>query len=123
MRELVRYNRDKVQNIAEKILYICGEPMCFERILQEVFKGYGDTYMSKEMDNKEEICRPPLWIYSVCGGSCFFVLAMCRLKGNNKRNLELKNKKSAIHEAKLTIHEADIRNSTDFSDNLVEGWR
>ena len=38
---LVRYNRDKVQSIAERILSICGEPMCFERILQEVFKGYG----------------------------------------------------------------------------------
>jgi hypothetical protein len=37
--------------------------------------------------------------------------------------LELKNKKSAIHEARLTIHEADVRNPVDFSDNLVEGWR
>ena len=41
VKELVRYNRDKVQSIAERILSICGEPMCFERILQEVFKGYG----------------------------------------------------------------------------------
>ena len=38
---LVRYNRDKVQSIADKILSVCGEPICFERILQEVFKGYG----------------------------------------------------------------------------------
>ena len=43
VKELVRYNRDKVQSIAERILSICGEPMCFERILQEVFKGYGLT--------------------------------------------------------------------------------
>ncbi len=41
VKELVRYNRDKVQSMAERILSICGEPMCFERILQEVFKGYG----------------------------------------------------------------------------------
>ena len=41
VKELVRYNRDKVQSIAERILSICGEAMCFERILQEVFKGYG----------------------------------------------------------------------------------
>ena len=41
VKELVRYNRDKVQSIAEHILSICEEPMCFERILQEVFKGYG----------------------------------------------------------------------------------
>ncbi|MCM1123749.1 MAG: MBL fold metallo-hydrolase, partial [Eubacterium sp.] len=41
IKELVRYNRDKVQNIAERILSICEEPVCFEKILQEVFKGYG----------------------------------------------------------------------------------
>ena len=40
-RELVRYNRDKVLEVAEKIMSICREPICFERILQEVFKGYG----------------------------------------------------------------------------------
>lgn len=38
---LVRYNRDKVHEVADRILSICGEPMCFERIQQEVFKGYG----------------------------------------------------------------------------------
>lgn len=27
--------------VSERILSICEEPMCFERILQEVFKGYG----------------------------------------------------------------------------------
>ena len=41
VKELVRYNRDKVQSIAERILSIREEPKCFERILQEVFKGYG----------------------------------------------------------------------------------
>lgn len=41
VKELVRYNRDKVQSIAERILSICEEPMCFERVLQKVFKGYG----------------------------------------------------------------------------------
>ena len=41
VKELVCYNRDKVHEVAEKILSICKEPMCFERILQEVFKGYG----------------------------------------------------------------------------------
>ena len=39
--ELVRYNRDRVHEVAERILSICMEPICFERILQEVFKGYG----------------------------------------------------------------------------------
>ncbi len=43
IRELVRYNRDKVHEVAEKILSVCKEPMCFERILQEVFKDYGLT--------------------------------------------------------------------------------
>ncbi len=41
IRELVRYNRDRVHEVAERILSICMEPICFERILQEVFKGYG----------------------------------------------------------------------------------
>ena len=41
IKELVRYNRDRVHEVAERILSICMEPMCFERILQEVFKGYG----------------------------------------------------------------------------------
>ncbi len=41
VKQLVRYNRDKVHRVAERILSICGEPMCFERILQGVFKSYG----------------------------------------------------------------------------------
>lgn len=41
IKELVRYNRDKVHEVAEQILSICEEPLHFERILQEVFKGYG----------------------------------------------------------------------------------
>lgn len=41
IRELVRYNRDKVHEVAERILSICTEPLHFERILQNVFKGYG----------------------------------------------------------------------------------
>lgn len=42
-KELVRYNRDKVWSIAERILSICQEPLHFEVILQEVFRGYGFT--------------------------------------------------------------------------------
>ena len=41
VKQLVRYNRDKVHGVAERILSICGEPMCFERILQGIFKSYG----------------------------------------------------------------------------------
>jgi len=41
IKELVCFNRDKVQEVAGRILSICKEPVCFERILQEVFKGYG----------------------------------------------------------------------------------
>ena len=43
VKELVRCNRGQVQSIAEKILSICKEPICIERILQELFKGYGLT--------------------------------------------------------------------------------
>ena len=41
VKELVRYNRNKVHEVAERILFISMEPVCFERILQEVFRGYG----------------------------------------------------------------------------------
>ena len=41
VKELVHYNRDKVNEVAERILSICREPLHFERILQEVFRGYG----------------------------------------------------------------------------------
>ncbi len=43
IRELVRYNREHVHAIAERIVDICGEPLCFEGILQAVFQGYGLT--------------------------------------------------------------------------------
>ena len=43
VKELVCCNRDKVYEVAERILSICREPICFERILQEVFKSYGLT--------------------------------------------------------------------------------
>ncbi len=39
--ELVRYNREKANEVAERILSICEEPVNFERILQEVFQEYG----------------------------------------------------------------------------------
>ena len=43
VRELIRFNSDKVYEVSERILSICKEPVCFERILQEVFRGYGLT--------------------------------------------------------------------------------
>lgn len=43
IRELVRYNRKQVHEVAERILSICKEPMYFEGILQQVFQGYGLT--------------------------------------------------------------------------------
>lgn len=39
--ELVRYNRNQVWNIAERIISICRQPQYFEKILQEVFQGFG----------------------------------------------------------------------------------
>ena len=41
IKELVYYNRDKVHEVAERILSICKEAVPFEKILQEVFKCYG----------------------------------------------------------------------------------
>ncbi|MCH5187416.1 MAG: MBL fold metallo-hydrolase [Oscillospiraceae bacterium] len=39
--ELAQYNIDKVREIAEKIVDLCKEPLCFEVILQRLFEEYG----------------------------------------------------------------------------------
>ena len=38
--ELAQYNMDKVLEIADRIVEICGEPLCFEAILQRLFDCY-----------------------------------------------------------------------------------
>ena len=38
---LAQYNIDKVCRIAEKVLSFCGEPRCFETLLQMLFTEYG----------------------------------------------------------------------------------
>ena len=38
---LAQYNIDKVQEVGERIVALCKEPLCFERILQELFIEYG----------------------------------------------------------------------------------
>ncbi len=43
IRELVQFNRKKVYEIAEFLLELSKEPMCFEHILQRVFQRYGLT--------------------------------------------------------------------------------
>ena len=40
---LAQVNIDKVHEIAERILEICKEPLCFEAILQRLFRDYGLT--------------------------------------------------------------------------------
>ena len=39
--DLAQYNIDKVLEIADKIIGICQEPLCFEVILQRLFADYG----------------------------------------------------------------------------------
>lgn len=41
--ELAQVNIDKVLEIADKIMGICREPLCFEAILQRLFTDYGLT--------------------------------------------------------------------------------
>lgn len=41
--QLAQLNIDKVQEIAEKILLLCREPLCFEHILQKLFNEYNLT--------------------------------------------------------------------------------
>lgn len=38
--DLAQYNINKVLEIADKISSICQEPLCFEKILQKLFKDY-----------------------------------------------------------------------------------
>ena len=38
--DLAQYNIDKVNEIAEKIVGLCNEPLCFEAILQKLFTDY-----------------------------------------------------------------------------------
>lgn len=40
---LAQYNIDKVQEIAEMIITVCKEPICFEMILQKLFTEYSLT--------------------------------------------------------------------------------
>ena len=40
---LAQYNIDKVWAIAEKILEVCREPLCFETVLQRLFAAYNLT--------------------------------------------------------------------------------
>ena len=39
--ELAQYNIDKVNEIAAKIVEICGTPICFESLLKRLFDDYG----------------------------------------------------------------------------------
>ena len=41
--DLAQYNIDKVQEIADQIVGLCKEPLCFEVILQRLFRKYGLT--------------------------------------------------------------------------------
>lgn len=41
IKELVRYNREKVHEVADRIQSICREPLNFETILKKVFDEYG----------------------------------------------------------------------------------
>ena len=38
---LAQYNMDQVLEIAERIVGICAEPLCFEAVLQRLFSDYG----------------------------------------------------------------------------------
>lgn len=40
---LAQYNMDKVQAIADRIVTLCAEPLCFEMILQKLFTAYDLT--------------------------------------------------------------------------------
>ena len=41
--DLAQYNIDKVQEIADQIVGLCKEPLCFEVILQKLFRAYSLT--------------------------------------------------------------------------------
>ena len=45
---LAQYNIDKVHEIAEKIIAICGQPSSFETVLQALFNAYGLTMTAEQ---------------------------------------------------------------------------
>ncbi len=46
--ELAQFNIDKVNEIAEKIICLCNEPICFEIILQKLFTDYNLSMNSEQ---------------------------------------------------------------------------
>lgn len=72
---LAQFNIDKVNEIAEKLVQICSEPICFEKILQKVFDEYNLTM------NFEQ--------YALVGSTVRSYLAW--LKDNNKINVSFEN--------------------------------
>ena len=46
--ELAQFNIDKVNEIAEKIIGLCNEPICFEIILQKLFTDYNLSMNSEQ---------------------------------------------------------------------------
>ena len=45
---LAQYNIDKVYEVADKILKICSTPLCFEEILQRLFREYSLTMTAEQ---------------------------------------------------------------------------
>ena len=57
------------------------------------------------------------------GGLRLCRLCIGRMAKNFRADLSFQKQKSAIHVARLTIHEIDVRNCPYFPDKLVEDWR
>ena len=72
---LAQYNIDKVQEIGERIVALCREPICFEEILQELFTEY-DLVMNFEQ-------------YALVGSTVRSYLAW--LKGAGRMNAGFEN--------------------------------
>lgn len=72
---LAKYNIDKVQELGEKIIALCKEPLCFEKILQKLFTEY-ELVMNFEQ-------------YALVGSTVRSYLAW--LKGSGRVNARFEN--------------------------------
>ena len=70
---LAQYNIDTVYEIAEKITFLCQEPLCFETILQKLFTDYALTMNFEQYVLVGSTVRSYLAWLKDCGGlsACF----------------------------------------------------
>ncbi len=91
----------------------------------EIFRYIFDSNKTAAMGNRPirgGLSFSPHWIIGLAVGEVRGNMQKA-LSDEKRKILDPKDEKSAIHVARLTIHEVGVRNYPVFSDKLVEDWR